>query len=172
MQRCIARRIIIALCLVCGLMCGLCCGQQSPPDSETYASFFEQLAQVKGGAPVLLNGQETGMIQPSVQDSMGLTDVEAQLLHNLAVACVARIRMVDEAARPLVFEIRLRLISSAEPAQARLRQGLNEIANRHDQAIRACVDELRLGFGERRFEVVRNYVGSRKNGNFFPLVSK
>lgn len=127
---------------------------------------------MKAGAPVLLNGQETGMIQPSVQDSIGLTDTESALLHNLAVACVAKIGATDEAARPLVFEIRLRLIGAAEPAQARLRQRLNEIENRHDQAIRACVDELRVGFGEQRFEVVRRYIGTRKNGNFFPLISK
>lgn len=168
MQRRIARKTIIAL----GLMRGLCLGQESVPDSAAYASFFGQVAQVKGRAPVFLNGQEAGMIQPSVQYSRGLTDTEAELLHNLAVACAARIRGVDEAAYPLVFEIRLRLIDSAEPMRARLRQRLNEIENRHDQAIRTCVDELRGGFGEQRFEIVREYVGTRKKGNFFPLISK
>src|SRR5258705_5277758 len=123
MQRCIARKAIIAL----GLMRGLCCGQESVPDPAAYPSFFGQVAQVKGGAPIFVKGQETGMIQPSVQDSMGLTDTEIEFLHNLAVACVARIGMVDEAARPLVFEIHLRLIESAEPVQERLRQRLNEI---------------------------------------------
>ena len=168
MQRCIARKTIIAL----GLMRGLCCGQESVSDSATYASFFGKVAQVKGGAPIFLNGQETEMIQPSVQDSMGLTDAEAEILNNLAVACVTRIGKMDEAARPLVFEIRLRLIGSSGPEQAQLRQRLKEIENRHEQAIRACVDELRAGFGEQRFEIVREYVGTRKNGNFFPPTTR
>jgi len=81
------------------LMCGLCCGQQNVYDPATYASFFEQVARLKTGKAVLLNGQDTGQILPSVQQTIGLTDGETAILQNLAVACATKSRSFDEARR-------------------------------------------------------------------------
>src|SRR6266571_4866071 len=72
------------------LMCGLCCGQQNVHDPATYASFFEQVVRLKSGEPVLLNGQDTGLILPSVQQTIGLTDGETTVLQKLAVDCATR----------------------------------------------------------------------------------
>src|SRR5438094_6504247 len=94
------------------LMCGLCCGQQTVYDPATYASFFEQVARLKSGGPVLLNGQDTGLILPSVQQTIGLTDDETAILQNLAVTCATKSRSFDEAARSGTFELRLQLIGS------------------------------------------------------------
>jgi hypothetical protein len=105
MLPCIARRAVLAFCLVCGL----CRGQQNTPDSATYASFFRQIvqfAQLKSGEKVLLNGQDTGLIQQSVQQSMSLTDGETETLRNVSVVCLAKIRSFDGAVRPLVLEVR------------------------------------------------------------------
>lgn len=170
MQRYGARNAVIALCLVCRL----CLGQQNSPDSATYESFFEQfrVAQSNSGGTILLNGQDTGLVQPSVQKSMGLTDLETETLGNLSDACLANIRSFDAAMHPLVLEVRLQLIDSDEATRARLTQRLNEIKDRRDQIIRACVDDLRHRFSEPRFQVVQTYVGSRPNRGYFPPVAK
>jgi hypothetical protein len=165
MLRRIARTTILAL----GVVCGLCGDQQNVPDSITYASFFGQVAQVKSGATVLLNGQDNGLIQPSVRELMGLTFGEAEILRALAIRCNANIAAFDAAFRPLLLEVRLELMDSAE---ARLRQRLNDIEHRRNQIVRACVDELRVEFGEARFEVIRRYIGSRKSPDFFPPISR
>lgn len=154
------------------LVCGLCCGQPNVPASETYASFFGQVARWKSGGPVLLNGQDTGHILPSVQKTIGLTGGETAILQTLAVACAAKIRSFDEATREVMFDARLQLVGSAPPTQVRARQALKDIENRRYQIIRPCVDELRVKLGERRFEVVQAYINSRKNLDFFPSISK
>jgi hypothetical protein len=167
----VLRWLVTKTAMVC-LICGLCCGQQNVPDPPTYASFFVQVAQLKSGGPVFLNGQDTGLIQPSVQESMSLTDGEAEILHSVAVACVEKVRSFGVAARPLVLELRLRLMESDEPVQAQLKQRMNEIENHRDQITRSCIDDLRLRLGELRFEMVPIYIGSRKTGDFFPPISK
>ena len=166
----IARTTVTALCL----MCGLCRGQQNVPDPAIYATFFRQVVQLKSGATVLLNGRDTGLVQPSVQESMGLTDRETEILHSLATDCDAKIRTLDDAVRPAIFEARLQLIDSADkPARVRLiQQWLNDIENRRNQIVRVCIDELRGAFSGPRFEVVQAYIWSRRNADFFPPISK
>jgi len=155
-------------------MCGLCRGQQNVPDFAIYATFFQQVAQLKSGATVLLNGENSGLVQPSVQESMGLTDREAEILQALAINCDAKTRILDEAVRPAIFEARLQLIDSADkPARVRLiQQRLNHIENRRNQIVRVCIDELARAFGDERFEVVQAYIWSRKNADFFPPIPK
>jgi len=170
MFRCIARTTVTVLCL----MCGLCRGQQDVPDSAIYATFFRQVAQLKSGATVLLNGRNSGLVQPSVQKSMGLTDGETEILHALATNCDAKTRTLHEAVRPAIFEARLQLIESADkPTRGRLvQQRLNDIENRRNQIVRVCIDELARAFGDERFEVVQAYIWSRKNADFFPPIPK
>ena len=62
MLRCVARNVLIAL----GLTCGLCSAQQNQPDSATYAFFFQKVALLNSGAPLVLNGRDLGVTQPSV----------------------------------------------------------------------------------------------------------
>jgi len=155
------------------LMCGLCCGQQNVHDPAIYASFFEQVARLKSGEPVLLNRQDTGLILPSVQQTISLTEGDTAILQNLAVACATESRSFDEAARSGTFELRLQLIGSDEPTQVRLRQALKDIEKRRYRIVRACVDDLRIQLSEQRFEVVQAYISLRKNsGIFFPSISK
>jgi hypothetical protein len=171
MLHCIARTTTVSvLCL----MFGLCRGQQNVPDSAIYAAFFRQVAQLKSGATVLLNGENSGLVQPSVQESMGLTDRETEILQALATNCDSKTRTLDEAVRPAIFEARLQLIDSADkPARVRLiQQRLNDFENRRNQIVRVCIDELRHAFSGPRFEVVQAYIWSRKNADFFPPISK
>jgi hypothetical protein len=153
------------------LICGLCYGQQNAPPSETYASFFGQIARWKSGTPVLLNGHDTGIRLPSVQQTVGLTDEEVAILRPLAVACTAKIRSFDEGSRKAIFEANLE-ITDAGSMQARARQALKDIEDRRHQIVRSCVDDLRVKLGDVRFEVVQTYIRSRQNLDFLPPVSK
>jgi hypothetical protein len=96
--------------LAIGLMCGLCFGQQHVPNSEVYATFFVQVANYKDGSTILLNGQDTGLVRPSLRESIGLTGEEFGILRRLATASTAKIRTLDEAVQPFIFESRLRSI--------------------------------------------------------------
>ena len=68
----------------------------------------------------MLNGEEPGLILPSVQQTIGLTDEETATLQTSAVACAAKIRSFDEPVRSLIFEARLQLIGSDQTSQVRL----------------------------------------------------
>src|SRR3954451_2383234 len=98
MLHCVARNVLIAL----GLTCGLCSAQQDQPDSATYAFFFEKVALLNSGAPFVLNGRDLGVTQPSVQQEMGLTDTEAELLRKIALAYIGKIRTLDETPKRLI----------------------------------------------------------------------
>src|SRR4051812_12941140 len=93
------------------LICGLCCGQQNVPDPATYRSFFDQVAHLKSG-PVLLNGQDTGLVLPSVQQTVGLTDTETAILQTTAGSCATKNHVFEDATRPLILEVRLQLVGA------------------------------------------------------------
>src|SRR5258706_5966013 len=119
------------------LMSGLCFGQQNVPDATTYASFFAQAA-MKSGSPMLLNGKDTGLVQPSAQEAIGLTDGEAALLGDLAIGCMARVRAYDEESkRPSILDERFQLIDADEQTKTRLRQKWQEIEDGRSRIIQA-----------------------------------
>lgn len=144
---------------------------QPAPDPATYEFFFRQVAQLKNvSGPVLLNGQTGSLTQLRPKDAIGLTDHESQLLNAVASDCDARIRSLDKAARPLIFEARLRLIESESPAPELTKQ-LKDLDNERTQTVLTHVQELRAAFGESRFKLLEAFVRSRKQAaSFFPPV--
>src|SRR3954453_5305136 len=164
------RKTVLAL----GLISGLCRGQQREPDSATYAFFLQKVALLHSGEPFVLNGRDLEVTQPSIQQAIGLTDSEAEALHKLAFAFLAKIRALDETPKGFIFGARLRLMDSAVPERerARLRQQLDEIEDRHEEIIRSSVEELRAQLGEVRFQVVQSYIRSRNITDFFRPIAR
>jgi hypothetical protein len=169
MLRLIARTAaMVALCLVNGLSQA----QQHDTESPDYARFLRQVAGLQGGRPILVNGLDTGLTHPFIQQAMGLTNQEVEILQALAVAYCKKVRTLDEAVRPLIFEARLRSIDLADPNALRIKQLLADIELQRGRLVQPVLDELRLQFGETRFEAVQAYIRSKKDGDFFPSTGK
>jgi len=145
--------------------------QQHDADSPNYALFLRKVANLQAG-PILLNGQDTGIAQPSIQQAMGLTDREVEILRALAVAYIKKVDAIDEALSPIIFEARIRSIDLADPDASRIRQLLSDIDLHRGQLVQEFLDELRVQIGGPRFEVVQVYIRSRKDGNFFSPTGK
>src|SRR5687767_5755136 len=127
--------------------------QQNAPDPAVYESFFRQVAQLRNATgQVLLNGQPSSLTQPPVQDAIGLTAQESQVLNALASDCEAKIRPLDNAARPLIFEARLHAASGGTPQW--LRQQLNSTDKQRNEIVLAHVRELKAAFGDQRFQML------------------
>jgi len=145
--------------------------QQHDADSPNYALFLRKVVSLHVG-PILLNGQETGIANQSIQQTVGLTDREVKILKEVAVAYVKKVEVIDKALEPLIFEARLRSIDLADPNASRISQHLSDIDLHRSQLAQASLDELRVQLGDTRFDLVQEYIRSKKDSNFFSPVGK
>jgi hypothetical protein len=160
--------------LMSGCWHGICQpgSSQNAPDPNVYESFFRQVVrfpQLQSSlGVVLLNGQPTDVRQYTLQDAIGLTDQESRVLKTIASGCEAKIRASDDAAGPLIFAARLRLIESENDAQAV--QQLKEFGDEQRQIVLAHVQQLKASLEASRFNVLDAFVRSGKQlDSFLPL---
>ena len=166
-------RLVMTSWLMGGCWYGICQlgSSQNGADPTVYESFFRQVVRFSqlqsslGAVP--LNGQPANVRPYTLQDAIGLTDQEARVLNAVASGCEASIRSSDDAARPLIFAARLRLIES-ENAQAV--QQLKEFDDERRQIVLAHVQQLKAAFGDSRFNALDAFVRSGKQiVSFLPL---
>jgi hypothetical protein len=151
-------------------------------DSALYLSFFQEAAHQSAAAhtvslsqPLMLNGQPTGLIQPeliqpSMQDFIGINDREAQSVVDASAGCLADINSLDAGVRALVFETRLRAANDDKPSDA-LAERLKELEVKRVQIVLDHVQRLKGSLGEASFKLVDEYVRVHANGgSFFPVV--
>ena len=145
--------------------------QTGLPDRAVYRSFFMQVAQLKQApGPVLINGQASGLRQPTIQETLGLTENEAQILSALAADCELKSRTLDGAVRLSTFEARLSSIESEGASTAAAQQRKN-LERQRDEIVQDHIQQLKVEFGDSRFEALDAYVRSRRAGSsFFPPV--
>ena len=145
--------------------------QTGLPDRGVYRSFFRQVAQLKQVSdPVLINGQASGLRQPTIQETLGLTENEAQIVIALAVDCELKSRSLDGALRLSTFEARLSSISiESEGASTAIAQQRKNLERQLDEIVQDHIQQLKVELGDSRFEALDAYVRSRRIGsNFFP----
>ena len=145
--------------------------QTGLPDRGVYRSFFMQVAQLnEAPGPVLINGQVSGLRQPTIRETLGLTENEAQILSAIAADYELKIRALDGALRLSTFEARLSSIES-EGASTAVQQRRKNLERQRDEIVQDHIQQLKVEFGESRFEALDAYVRSRRAGsNFFPPV--
>jgi hypothetical protein len=143
--------------------------QTGLPDPAVYRSFFRQVAQLKQvSGPVLINGQASGLKQPTIQETLSLTENEAQILSGLAADFELKSRTLDGAVRLSTFEARLRSIES-EGASTAVEQQRKNLERQRDEIVQDHIQQLKVEFGDSRFEALDAYVRSRRAGSsFFP----
>jgi hypothetical protein len=159
-------RVPLAVLLV-GFPCGLC-GQTPavdarPTDPATYEAFFRQVLNLKSAENTKahgLNGEPVAFTVPKLQDVIGLTDREVGLLQAAAADCLQAGQSFEQPSAK-VFEARLQEIESGRVSGA-LGQELKELDGQHNRWILDRVQQLKLAFGDLRFQVLDAYVRSGK----------
>jgi hypothetical protein len=180
------RNIFLFLYLVPG-----CClalqGQDAPLPQESldlpaYESFFLAVSRltpgtamgrsVRPGRAPTFNGQTTTFVQPELEDALGITVGEAQVLRAIATDCAAKSLAIHQALKPLVLELRFAaLAEEARPPSVSRRY--NELNRQRAQMVLDHVQELRTAFGETRFRVIETFLSARKHSeSFFPAVPR
>jgi hypothetical protein len=145
---------------------------QNPPDPGVYLSFFRQVARLERvSGPVLVNGQPSDLRQPTVQETLGLTETEAQILSALAADCELKSRPLDSAARLSTFEARLLAIASEGGASTSGTQQRKNLDRQLDEMVGEHIQQLKAELGDSRFEAMDGYIRSKRTGaSFFPPV--
>jgi len=122
------------------------------------------------GAP--FNRQTTSLVQPTLEDALGITFEEAQVLRAIAIDCEARSASIHLALKPLVLELRFAALAE-EPSSAAISERYQDLNRQRTQMVRDHVEGLKSAFGATRFARVEDFVGARKDsGSFFPAVPR
>ena len=163
---------VLTYLLVSG--CGFC--QSFPsipsPDADAYGVFFRQVArfvywQNKISMSVV-PGSPADLSQYSLNDALGLTQREVNLLTSVATDCESKTQAIDSASGHLILEYRLRLLASKADQEAA--QHLQELNDERRRIVLAHVQQIRDGFGESRFRLIDDFLHSGKTlVPFLPL---
>jgi hypothetical protein len=161
-------RVIIA-----GLFAALALAAQAvdpAPGPDVYRVFFQEALANKdsttGTVPVVVNGQATELTSISIQDAIGITDREAQSVVEASTGCEAEITSLENAARAMVFESRLRAANEEKPGDVEDR--LKALDVKRLEIIMEHVQRMKVSLGVERFMRVDDFIRAHATGSFFP----
>jgi hypothetical protein len=171
------RRVFLYPALGC---CLALSGQDASLDLLIYESFFSAVSQlmpgkamgrtVGPGQQIALIGQMPKLVQPGLEDALGITAEEARMLRAIAVDYAAKDRAIYEAQRPLVLELRFAAIAE-EPRPQSVDRRFNELNRQRAEMVLDHIQALKTAFGQARFPLIETFLSTRKNsGSFFPAV--
>lgn len=159
-------RITLAFLLPGVVSCCWCqtpAGDAHPADPVVYEAFFRQVASLRGiskndtiearaagGRVIILN-------VPRLQNVIGLTDSEADVVFTTATDCVRQMEALDNTVRPLILEARFQQMESGE-ARGPVAQRLKAYEKLHTQLVLMRVQEVKRAFGDTRFALLDEYV--------------
>jgi hypothetical protein len=135
--------------------------QPQRPDYVLYGAFFEEvwkrtfvvhmitISQAKPGG----TEKPREILQPTMQESIGLTHDEGRGLATIATDCHSREWLISEAARPLVWEARLEEIDAGKVSST-VQQKLKLLEDQRSEMIIGYVRQLREMLGSDRFQIV------------------
>jgi len=135
---------------------------QDRPDSAMYEQLFWQVSALKsasesGASAIAENGEVVTRAIPRIQDVIGLTGAEVEILNATAGDCVPRIGSLQAAARGLIFESRLQFIESGKHSEA-LTQKLKEIDDERSRTVLNHIRQLKDALPDSSFEKLDAYV--------------
>ena len=149
------------------------CLSDSPAQQQTSSSnlamfsrFFSQVASL--GLPtemIYLNGQRTDIKPPTLQESIGLSDREADLVKVVAVRCQEERNSIDRSAGALTLSARLDSIDG----QSENKQ-YAALLRKRGEIVATAIDTIKKELGSSRFDVLATFVseGSTKP-SYFPF---
>jgi len=145
---------------------------QGELDPEVYRLFFQaavaHAAVTTESRPIGLNGQLAVLSRFSVQDTLGVTDQEAQSVLTASAGCEQELGSLADSARALVFESRLLAANEEKPSED-IANRLKELDTKRTQIILSHLQRMKDLLGAERFKIVDNYIHTHAgNGGFFP----
>jgi hypothetical protein len=163
-----ACRIQTRIALLLAACLSLALGQIAPSPLNLaaplpYESFFRTVAQVYR---FQADGHAEILTQPTLQEAIGLTDLEMEALHAVAFNCLATIRPLQETVPKLIFESRLRFVESGD-SSAWLRPRLTDLDNQISQTLSHHIQRLKVAFGDSRFQQLDAWVRSPESQHCF-----
>lgn len=140
---------------------------QSPSgDLAMFSRFFSQVAEL--GAPtqvIYLNGQPSDLKYPTLQETIGLSDREADLVKAIAVRCEEERSNMNRSAGAVTLSARLDSIDGQTPNKQ-----YAALLRKRAQIIASAIETVRTELGSVRFDVLATFVvaGATKPGYFPP----
>jgi hypothetical protein len=104
-----------------------------------------------------MNGETVTLKIPTLQDAIGLTDAEVEILNVTAADCVTKIAAFEKAIGPLIFESRLEIADTGKNSDE-LAKKLKDLDELRNKAILAHVQQLKAALPPASFERLDAYV--------------
>jgi hypothetical protein len=144
--------------------CALC---QESPDRAAYAYFFAQVASLRTAADhpptVSIGSDGSARSAPTVQEVVGISDAEAQILRKIAADWNAASDALQESRRGLIFDSRLEFIETGKHSET-LEKKLKDLDERSDELVMNHVRQLKAALPDASFAKVDAYVRTPLNG--------
>ncbi len=131
-----------------------------------FSRFFSQVAELGSPTQVIyLNGQTSDLKYPTLQETIGLSDREADLVKAVAVRCQEEHSNLDRSAGALTLSARLDSIDGRTPNKQ-----YAALPRKRAQIIASAIDTMRTELGSARFDALAMFVvaGATKPGYFPP----
>lgn len=149
------------------------CQSDSPPQRHTernlsaFAQFFNDVAALRHPtSPILLNGQLSHFRSTSLQEALGVSDREADILSAIAVKLQEDLREFGRTARAGTFSARLDSISGDSDSKKQLLV----LQLKRNGIISSAIETLKRDLGPNRFDTIDRFVlEGVAAGSYFPL---
>jgi hypothetical protein len=150
------------------------CQSDSPPPQQhtsrsnlaAFSRFFSQVAALRSPTdPIVLNGHVTRLTYPSVQETIGLSDRETDLLKAAALRCEEELRRTERSGRAVTLSARLDSIDGQSESKQ-----FAVLLLKRDEIVTSTVEALKAALGSRRFDVVHSFVLEHSTtASYFPV---
>lgn len=134
----------------------------SVDSASRYEAFFRQVADVQffiehPDPPLKRNRR---VVVPRIQDAIGLSDRETELLITLAQGCGSDLQRLPTHF-PVIFDARIETLQRGRVSEATALQ-VQELEQKRIELIHGYVRRLETGLGSERFSFLDEYVRSSK----------
>jgi hypothetical protein len=137
---------------------GLVCYCQDRPDPAAYERFFQDVSDFQAAsAQAASAGDVTKPIFPKIQEKIGLTDAEGEILNAAADDYVSRLAALRPASARLTLESRIEFAGYGKHSEA-LTQKLKELEDQRSQMVLDRIQQLKAALSAASFAKVDAYV--------------
>ena len=158
--------VILMLATPCVCLSDSPAQQQASGNLAMFSRFFSQVAEL--GSPtqmIYLNGQPSDLKRPTLQESIGLSDREADLVTAVAVQCEEARNSIDGSARALTLSARLDSIDGRTENKQ-----YAALLRKRAEIIASAIETIRNELGPARFDYLATFVSERSTKlGYFPL---
>jgi hypothetical protein len=137
---------------------GLVCSGQARPDPAAYERFFQDVSDLQAASSqAASSGDDAKLVLPKIQEKIGLTDAEGEVLNATADGCVSRLAALRPASARLTLQSRIEFAGYGKHSDE-LTQKLKDLEDQRNQMVLDHVQQLKAALSEASFAKVDAYV--------------